>query len=358
MPTLKGRESEIIDFLARIARNSGRPPRESAIADSFRGLSITGRSAGILPNTENNGYTFFTRPRMNLSKENLVIDRVLSSLLRDDVWSIQHMIRMYLDPDLVRGEQLRPGGIDNNNPFIPLLTNNLISISGWPDFTIGTHTSKPGLYRDAYSYVDDVPYSYETYDLQATFRNIDGDPISFMFLMWCWYQGLVYEGRVMPHLYNVNAKRLDYTTRVYRLVMDKTRTYVTKMGSTGASFPISVPIASSFDQTGDGSETPFPNANDQITISLRSTGFRYYDHIQVFEFNWLVKRDNPGMRSADPSTRRVVGGREMSGNDSTTVYWKLYNSEKQYFDYMALPFINELTMELEWWVPFDPTTKL
>lgn len=326
------------NFIQNIARNVGRTVRDEAVLNSFYGLNIPGRNAEIPINTENHGYTFFTRPTMNMTYDNLIVDRVLSNLLIEAPTSIQRMVRTYLDPNVLHEESLQCPWVDNHNPFIPLLSNNLISISGWPDFTLNTSTSQPGLYREEYSYVDDVPYNYETYDLQASFRNLQGDPISFMLLMWGWYQGLVYEGRIMPYPSMVMSNTIDYNTRIYRLIMDQTRTYVTRIGATGAAFPVAAPIGNIFNFEGDGAETPFTTANDQITVNFRCMGFTFYDYILIYEFNWLMNIFNPAMRGTD----------EDRGNNGML---KLLPREREYFNYRAYPRINEDSLELEWWVP-------
>lgn len=342
---------ELKNYLSTLSRLNGQAALDDSIASAFRGINISGRNARINTNTENHGYTFFTRPTMNMSTENLQVDRVLSNLLRDEPWSVQRMIRGYFDHQLVKRvnedkNELVLGkfpGIDNRNPFIPLLSNNLISLSGWPDFTLNTNTSQPGVYREAYSYVDDVPYNYETFDLQASFRNLSGDPISFMLLMWGWYMGLVYEGRIMPYPENVLNNRVDYNTRIYRLVMDQSRRFVTRIGAVGAAFPMTAPIGNIFNFEGDGSETPFSTANDQITANFRCMGFTYYDHILVWEFNRTVQITCDEIRP--------------NRNGERPGWTKLRENEKQFFNYRALPQINEYTMELEWWITNDDYVK-
>lgn len=324
---------EYLREINKISRNMGRSPINTSVSNAFYGLNITGRNGYIPTNTENHGYTFFTRPLMNMSYDNLIVDRVMSNLLLEQPHSVQRMIRCYLDPSL-GGQGITSPGIDPLNPFIPLLSNNLISLSGWPDFTINTQTSQPGVYREAYSYVDDIPYNYETFDLQASFRNLAGDPISFMMLIWGWYMGLVYEGRLMPYPDLILKNEIDYNTRIYRLIMDKSRRYVTRIGATGASFPMTSPIGNIFNFEGDGSETPFPTANDQITVNFRCMGFTYYDHVLVYEFNRVVELFNTQMKPNHLGYEMV----------------KLNQNEKEFFNYSAYPHINELTMELEWYV--------
>lgn len=326
------------DYLNQIIQNIGMSPRDRSIEDSFKGLNITGRNNAISLNTENHGYTFFTRPLLNLSDENCMVDRRLSQVLNPNALSIERNVRAYLDPrahqNEAKGTSWCPG-VDPLNPFIPILSNNLISLTGWEDFTINLASTTPGIYRDVMSYVDDVPYQYNTFDLQATFRNIAGDPISWLFYIWLVYMGLSNEGRTMPYTDLVMLNEYDANTRIYRLVMDSTRTYVTRIAACGAALPMNAPTGQIMNFTGDGSETPFQTANDQLNFSFRCMGMTIYDHILIYEFNDLVETFNPLMR--DENRGRLTR--------------KLAQSEKQFFNFRSpYPHINPATMELEWHV--------
>lgn len=330
------------DYLNQIAQNIGFSPRDRGLTDSFYGLNIIGRGAPVPLNTENQGFTFFTKPDLNLSYDNLQVDRVMSNLLMENDNGIQRAVRSYLDPTAHR-DGLSCPNVDPLNPFIPLLSNNLLTITGWEDLTLGTHTSNPGLYREAWSYVDDVPYHYGTYDLQCSFRNLVGDPITFMMLMWERYSSLVYEGRFMPYPENVLLNSIDYNTRIYRMTTDATRTYVTRIFACGAAFPMTAALAQHADYQANwtsSNDTPFATVNDQITFTFRAMGFTYYDHILIYEFNQLVQDFNPSMRD----------------DQRESVMHELASSEREYFNYKAYPRINPMTMKLEWWMPKEAYT--
>lgn len=323
------------EHIEKIVKGMGVSPRDSSIDDTFMGLNITERNSTTPINTENHGYTFFTKPCMNLADSNCMVDRRLSMILNPNPQSIERKIRAYLDPDLhnLMGPEWCPG-VDALNPFIPLLSNNLVNLTGFEDFVLNLSTTTPGVYRDVMSLPDDVPYQYGTYDLQATFRNITGDPITWMFYIWLVYMGLNKEGRIMPYPELLMLNEFDANFRVYRLVMDKTMTYVTRFAASGASIPMNTPTGQILNKTGDFQESPFNTANEQLNFSFRCMGLTVYDHILIYEFNDLVQTFNPLMRDGARGQQTV----------------KLAQSEKRWFTRRAYPFINPETMELEWHV--------
>lgn len=324
------------DFINQIIKNTGLSPRDRAVHDTFRGLNITGRNNAVPLNTENHGYTFFTRPYLNLSESNCMVDRRLQMLLNPNPWSIERRVRAYLDPEQHKDKGLDwCPGVDPLNPFIPLLSNNLISLTGWEDFTLNLSTTTPGVYRDAMAYVDDVPYQYGTYDLQMTTRNIDGDPITWMMAMMEIYMGLNREGRIMPYPELVMLNEYDANIRIYRLVMDATKTYVQRVAAPGAALAMNAPTGQGLNFTGDGAESPYQTVSDQLNFSWRCMGLTIYDYILIYEFNELVQEFNPAMRDDQRGQATI----------------KLKPNEKDWFNFEAYPYINvEAHNELEWHV--------
>jgi hypothetical protein len=324
------------DFINQIVKNTGLSPRDQAVSDTFRGLNITGRNNAVPLNTENHGYTFFTRPYLNLSEQNCMVDRRLQMLLNPNPQSIERRVRAYLDPEQhrSRGYDWCPG-VDPLNPFIPLLSNNLISLTGWEDFTLNLATTTPGVYRDAMSYVDDVPYQFGTYDLQMTVRNIDGDPITWMMYMLQVYMGLNREGRILPYPNLLLLNEYDANIRIYRLVMDSTKTFVQRIAAPGAALAMNSPTGQGLNFTGDGAETPFQTVSDQLNFSWRCMGLTVYDYILIYEFNELVQEFNPAMMDGQRGVQTV----------------KLSKNEINWFNFAAYPYINvEAHNELEWHV--------
>jgi len=320
---------------------------DKAIGNNLYGFNHRQIPGMVTSNKDTYGLTFFVRPQLNLQPGNIRNIRYFYPLLSMNPVSIQRFVRCMLDPRLMVGSPENPTGlscplIDSTQAFIPILTNNLTSLSGWPDLTVPTYTSKQGVYNEVYSQVDGVSRNFESFDIDATFRNTRGDPIVYLFYIWAHYSSLVYEGTLMPYIDYLLENEIDYMTRIYRLTLDESKTYVRKIGATGVAFPISAPIGSFMDFS---SEKPYNDQNKDITIRFRCLGAEYFDDILVKEFNATVKIFNPDMAAVENAVRvprdvTVAGGVVKIPQDLLT-----------YFNHRGYPWINPNNYELEWWIP-------
>lgn len=357
-----------------------------SLANNLYGIDYT-RTPKYLPISKNTyGYTFFTRPQLNLSLYNISNYTPFYSLLTTEPTSIQRYVRLMLDPRLSFIGKDSPGIgynaitgaepdlycplLDVENPFIPILSNNLTDLSGWPDITLPVYTSPSGLYSQEYSLVDGVTNNYEAFDVDVTFRNTRGEPIIYMMYIWIKYMNLVFEGILNPYFDFITENELDYNTRIYRLVMDSTNTKVVNIAHTGASFPLNVPTGNLFDVNSD---TPYNTKNSQISIRFKSNGFIAFEDLAKYEFNEVITIFNSSFKKLlenDTSTSTNLD--ELKRDDPTAIYQfndlvKIPKSiminptidngilTNKYFslNYRAMPWINLYTNELEWWVKQD-----
>jgi hypothetical protein len=315
---------------------------DKALGNNLYGINHRQVPNAVPQNRDSYGLAFFVRPQLNMQTDNIRNVRLFASLLTSSNLTIQRYIRTLLDPRLVQGYSY-PGGrvapidcplMDNQNAFFSVLTNNITSMSGWPDTTAPTFTSEPGLYREAWSIVDGISRNFESFDMEVTFRNTKGDPILYMFYIWLHYMSFVFEGQLVPYLDMITENVIDYNTRIYRLVLDKNRHTVTKIAATGAAFPISVATGSFFDFS---SEKPYNDQNKDIPVRFRCLGAIYQDDILIRQFNDTVCIFNPSMRD------------EFREN----AYEKIPVALLQIFNNRGYPRINPDNNVLEWWVPKD-----
>lgn len=330
-----GRSANITDNLDEVLANTGIGFLSSAITDSFQGINHRQQPNSVPMNRDYYGLTFFTRPRMNMTTDNLRRVRNFANLLTSDGRTIPRAIRAMLDTEAKKNGHSSPL-IDDYNAFIPILTNQLISNSGWPDLTLPTFTSEPGQYKEEFSLADGITRIYRTWDLRVNFRNIVGDPITRLFEIWLEYSSQVMEGIIVPYPDALIENEIDYQTRIYRLVLDHTKTYVQKIAACGAAFPIDDPIGNAFNYESD---KPINQGNDQISVTFRCMGAMYNDPILIDEFNRTVIMHNTDMGGSDEDrSQRMVR--------LSSTYANLFNNR-------GYPRINPDNYRLEWWVPKD-----
>jgi len=316
-----------------------------AASESLYGINHTKVPNATIDNKDNFGYAFFTRPQLNLSTANLVHIRKFIDLLTEDDTSIHRYVRMMLDPYLKISSKLNKETsyidspyINNKLAFIPLLTNNLKNMSGWPDMTMPTYTSKQGLKKEQWGIADGMVDIYDTIDLDCTFKNTISEPIILMMQVWLYYMSYVFEGLIVPYPIFIADNEIDYNTRIYRIVTDSTNRYVTKIAAVGASMPINVPTGKLFDYS---SETPYNRQTKDINIRFKCYGAMYNDSILIDEFNKTTIVFNPDIEKV------VTGGfKPMTGHN----FDKIPQTLKDRFNHRGYPLINTETFELDWWL--------
>ena len=313
-----------------------------AIANHITGINHRQIKTMIPKNRDRFGLVFFTRPQLNLSTNNIKNVRELYPLLTNNPYSIQRFVRCTLDPRLSYGLYNEPPVntplVDPLQAFIPVLTNSAISVTGWPGIASPTYTSKEGKYKEQYSQVDGSNKIYNAYTIDANFSNMISDPIIWLFRVWTMYSTLVFEGKMVPYPDHIIYNRIDYNTRIYRLVLSEDMETVTKISSTGASFPLNDPSGEMFDFN---TEKLYNSQTDNITIRFQSLGARYLDDIIVNKFNKTTELFNPMMRPEFRNTSMV----------KIPINWLTIFNNRGY------PRINEETYKLEWWIQKEVFAK-
>ncbi len=303
-------------------------------------------SANVAPlNHDSMGYVFFTRPRLNLSYDNLASVRMFSTLMNPDNRSLPRAIRATLDPVGARRQDEKSAKsllIDDENIFIPMLSNNLLTLNGWPDPTVDTFTSKQGHYREEFAIVDGFARNFSTFELSATFRNIVDDPISKLFHFWTQYMAYVHEGVFTPYPEAIMDNEVDYDTRIYRVLLNSQRTHVTEIAAIGAGFPTINNLGQRFNFD---VERPLNIENNTVNATFKCMWVDYNDPITVQEFNQAVRLFNIGMR--DDIRNAPI---KLANGATTTYYTQLSPPEYELFECIGYPRIDPRTMEFQWWV--------
>lgn len=307
---------------------------QTSEAAELYGINHRMTPGAVSINKDYHGLVLFSRPQLNLTDANARASRLFLPLLTTQELSIQRMMRKLLDP---RQHELPCPIVDDKSAFIPILTNHCFSLSGFPDPYVNSYISKPGVQKETFGMVDDIVDLKHNFTLNTSFRNMRGDPITSLMYLWIEYQSLVFSGEMIPYPDFIAAREIDYNTRIWRIVLDKNKRYVTKIGYTGAAYPVNSPLGAAFDF--DHSR-PINQNNDAINIQFMCFGVRYNDPLMIFEFNKLVGYFNPEMRSkpSDP-------GGEPAGDVVQVPF-----ADLQIFNKKGYPRIDPDSWELQWWV--------
>lgn len=324
-------------LMRRVTREQGTGAHEARFHDLLGGYNRTRQGSAVPANTDMQGLTFFTRPNLNLSYNNIIAYRQLSMLASSDPRSYSRIIRRMLWPDSYRYEAGKENTIfDNRQAFMPLFSNSLTNMSGWPDLTLHAYSTNEGLAKETWMMNDTIAEINGRFDLDCTFENAMGDPISMAAFAWLLYIGGVYLGtKIAPTGYSRVQNEIDYMTRIYRFVTDWSGRYIHKWAACGAAFPVGLSMGTAFNYS---REQAYNDANKSVQLTFACTVAEYNDPITLWEFNKLVVMFNGDMAD-DRRKKNMV---------------KIEPEHRKLFNYKGFPYINMYNSnELEWWVYRD-----
>ena len=261
----------------------------------------------LMPNHEMTGYTFITRPKLNFSTTSLRQDRILAMLDTADPGSLQFAIRCYLDTyyssrrDVTALAGLCPF-FNSESPFLIPLSNNLVSVSGWPDPILEPETTDGGFFSEDMTIAKGSDRLNKTYDITLTFRDIQGGFIMALMWMWIHYIELVIRGDTTAYPEDIAARRINYTCSIYRFVMDPSYRFITKWSKATGCWPRSIPIGNIFNF---GDKEKFIHSAAQYSVPFTVNKVEIMDPIIFRDFNTIIRRFSPTIKNATMSGRPI-----------------------------------------------------
>lgn len=333
---------DMIDSLTKVKHGF---TLSESMTNTFKGPNIISNTPMLKPNTNLPGYVFTVRPDLNFSTANLRIERKMSPLLTDKANSIMRAIRCILAPQCTMpmhqaGFPNRSGRmpylecplVDKNYPFIAISDNNVKSLTGWPSGQLGIRSTPAGILKEVHLMADG-PSTYKgEFSLNMSLNSMKGNPLMYLYYYWILYIGMVYTQSygLMPWPEYLSNGRMDYTTRIYRLIMDETKTYVTEAAMTGYAIPRSIDIGPYFDYQADNYR---PYIERTTEVEFACSGVEYLDEIIIKQFNRTVEIFQPLMGDKYRAKRLIKVDKK---------YQKIMNNK-------VYPWINPISRELEWW---------
>jgi len=327
---------------------------DKAISNTLYGINYSYTNPPLPAEDYGRSLVFFTRPMLNLTDMNLLNARELYPLMNKNSLSMERFVRTTLDPRLqwhltgkfstlknsngssvFDNQTLDSPLCDKYQGFIPLLSNTLLSLSGIPDVVVPHMTTTAGVRREQYAMVDGMHEVNDVFEVTATFRNIKTGVIPFLFQTWVTYESLVFEGTLVPYVDFILENEIDYNTRFYILILDKTGKYVSQIFATGAAFPISIPLGKYFDYNRN---EVTKESNKTVDIRFVCMGGMYNDPRLKHEFNMSQCIFNPYLRKY-----YIEGEKEFMVEVDDFML--------KYFNYRAYPLIDIETNRLKWLLP-------
>ena len=337
----KGDYGAINDPLAEfMGRETNLGNQTSTITDMLKGFNhLKNAPTGTNRPVDLHSKVFIVRPQLNCSARNLARNRLTADYITKSSETIGAYCRMMLDPRLgaIGDGSLPPLHsklVNNEQAFIPALTNNFHEISGWTPTAVDSYTSAPGKFKEEYTYIDGTHLQHGSRDIDITFNNTKGDVIAKLFKLWVIYPPLVRMGILEQYADFIRAVEYDYNTRIYELKLTPDGKYVRGIATTGISNPVVLNDAGRFNGS---NEEPYGDNQQTSTYRFKSSGVSYDDPISIYNFNQTVGYFSPSMRLLNENKE---------GHGLVKIEPKI----RQMFRFDGYPRINFATLELEWWV--------
>ena len=197
------------------------------------------------------GYTFVTRPHLNLTNGNMAHLSRYTHLLQADNTSTSMYIRQMLDTEYCAKLGGKGGTrycplIDVRNPFNVLLCNSLVSINGFPDPDLAIESTAGGFFSEQQTNVIGYNRLAKGQDLQVEFKECEGGLVLAMHDIWCQYMGYVADGQMCQYLSDIEDNIMGYTVSIYRFVTDHTGRFITRWAKATGCFPKLYPTGTPF----------------------------------------------------------------------------------------------------------------
>ena len=337
--TESGRRSLVLTSTGDLLDSLGIGNPNKTITRNLYGFDHSKSSAPLPPSRSSGGFMLFTRPQLNLSGNNLRSIRKFYNLLNTDPLTVARYVRATLDPRLgmkgMKDQEYAPCPLlDNKQAFIPLISNSITSGTGWPDKVVPKFVSEPNRMKDTYQQVDGMTNLREPLTIDVNCRNTVGDPLYHMLDLWTDYTMLVHSGELEPYPDMILRNEKDYETRCFRIVLDKTNTFVSRIASTSPGFAEGVSQGNFYDF--DKSK-PYVDGSDEISMRFSFTYVEYEDPILIKDFNETVEAFNEDMTDKNRPIYMV----------------KVPRGERELVNSRGYPRINPDTLEFEIWIPAE-----
>lgn len=306
-PSKKPNQDEIsllVDKLHEMIYRSTGNSKYNIYSNYLSGIDKT-KNTTIESDVSRQGYVFIGRPVLNLRDSSLKQDRILSLINSLSSNTLSFGIRCWLDPifsqrnkiaTIIKGSNL----IDDSLPFIPVLSNTLKTMSGWPDPVLNTESTEGGFFSENLTFAKGFDELRKSVTFNLSFRDLQGSPVLSLFTIWFRFIHLVTRGIVLAYNKYIEERKICYSCSIYRFVLDTSGRFIKYWGKATGCFPISYPMGGYLNYD---IANPISNFGNNITIPFTVNMPEMMDPIILSDFNMWVKRFCSDVESMDILTQ-------------------------------------------------------
>jgi len=320
------------EWYDNLFRANGGGGYTTALTSQLRSIQIMGPGQQLMPIADDTiGLAYVSRPMLNLSDKNCMLHPQLYALYRPDRGSLMAYVKGMLDPVWGAANAGDDTILDPLNPWLVPCSRFLKVSSGFPDLSLGTGNSSPGIRKETYRFVNGLLEVNHDFDIQQSYYNPSPGFLPYMFEAWVHYIDGVTTGdhSIEPRFQALRQNYLDYTCRIYHIIMNRNMRNIEWIFCCGGGMPTTFP-SGSFSTIDRTQNTLRGQGQDELSINFAVNGFRFNNVMVADAFNRTTLRVNPNMH---PKVRNAH-------------YRKLSFQEPADTNY---PWINVQTMEMEYW---------
>ena len=322
-----------------MSRNAGRGNTRASNHNLFKGKNWNGGIAHVEQPLDRDGLIFIARTDLCLRRPNIKGHRQFSSLLSPERLSSGGAIRAMLDPRWAAQRGKGSPLVDPLYGFMSLMDNTILSCTGWPDDVVKVTPTPPNRVGASALMVEGQHENGKPFTLSMEHNNTEGGMVTQTYNVLTRYSQWLRRHEVARYDDNIHLDRLDWKSRIYRFVFDKTGTRVEHFTMTGEAFALSSSIGALMNHQTDSS---INTGYETVSGNWQCGGYFHNDPIVIDEFNRTQVLHNPNMHDDIREQNYYRVGAD-EGVPSLTL--------AKGFMYMGYPRIHPLTLEFEIWIP-------